>query len=324
MGGFRNPLKDVSVEKMKDAGTQFSRLFSEGGEIDPRNEQLIAEQEEKIRSLINKRPKWASYEVGKFGGTDVLGGLDPRMAKARDIAQRAEIGTGAQYGMAEQDVGRLAGRAWGQGPSASAQAMLEQQRLGELSGRERFQEGMAGQLAQQRAGLAARGGLSGGAGERLARSSGREQMMGMQQMGREGRAARLGITAQDEAQRMALQQQMPGMRMGLEQYQTGLSEREAVREAERQQINQQLAMQKAGLWGQTGLQQRGQDANIWQATQQMQQQEQNLAQQAEQSGWQGMMQAEGALQSSAATQRAGGKQGGMFAPINPGNWFKQS
>jgi len=96
------------------------------------------------------------------------------------------------------------------GPSQTAQIALQRQQMGEQGLRGRLaRQSISGQ-SQAEAGLAARGGLSGGARERLAAQGFRERLLGQQRIGAQGQAQRLGIEERDLAQQLQRQQQLQG------------------------------------------------------------------------------------------------------------------
>lgn len=78
--------------------------------------------------------------------------------------------------------------------------------------------------AQARAGLAARGGLRGGAGERLSRSSFRDAMLNMQDVNRLGMTQRQDIGLQGEGMRLDMLKQLPGAELASAGYRTGVDQ----------------------------------------------------------------------------------------------------
>lgn len=196
-------------------------------------EQLLSSLSPEISSLWQMRPEFQAITARA---------ADPERLTAGSTA----IQPGAQYGGATQDIERLRAQAFGTGPTASAQAQLEAQRLGEQQQRNLVGQQAATGAAQAQSQLAQAGGLSGGARERLARQTGLGQLQASQQVGSQGAAQRAGIIAQDEAQRAALQQQMPGMQLGAAQFQTGLEQSNRQALMQQQQANQ-AAQQQVNL-----------------------------------------------------------------------------
>lgn len=87
------------------------------------------------------------------------------------------------------------------GPSAWANMAMEKQKLEELSMMDKARQQSAGAQAQNLNALMMRGGLSGGARERMARAASRDQAMGAQGVYRQGQMDRMGINLQDEQNR---------------------------------------------------------------------------------------------------------------------------
>lgn len=119
-------------------------------------------------------------------------------------------------------------RAMSTGPSAWASMMTQQQGLDEQNQLQRAATQNASGMANARAQLASRGGLTGGAAERLARSGSRNLMASSQDISRQGMTDRLGIGVQDENQKLGLLQSIPGMetqRMGADLAKAGLQEK---------------------------------------------------------------------------------------------------
>ena len=97
------------------------------------------------------------------------------------------------------------------GPSRGAQLQMGQQNLMQTQGRNQAARDVAGATAGSRSQLAMRGGLTGGASERLAKQ-GKKDLFNMQQnlqAQKMGNAATIGIA--DEQSRMGQLAQLPGM-----------------------------------------------------------------------------------------------------------------
>jgi hypothetical protein len=95
--------------------------------------------------------------------------------------------------------------------SAWAKMATDKQGLEESAARGMAAQQGAGAQAQARGALAMRGGLSGGARERLAAQGATDQLMAGQKVGAEGRMARANIALQDEQKRMQALGALPGM-----------------------------------------------------------------------------------------------------------------
>lgn len=104
-------------------------------------------------------------------------------------------------------------RALGTGDSAWAKLAKEQQGLEEASLRDKLGQQAGSAQAQARSSLAMRGGLSGGAAERIAKSGARDQMAGAQNLAAQGAMARGNIGLQDEQMRTQMLGNLPGMEL---------------------------------------------------------------------------------------------------------------
>jgi hypothetical protein len=111
-------------------------------------------------------------------------------------------------------LGNLAQRAQAQGPSQQAEYLMKQQELGSQAQRDALQKNMASQAATQQANLAMKGGLGTGARERMAQSQGLAGMQNLQNIARQGEQGKMGILAQDEAQKLGLLSSLPGQFRG--------------------------------------------------------------------------------------------------------------
>lgn len=112
-------------------------------------------------------------------------------------------------------------RALSEGPSAWAQRLEEQQRFQEQGIKDQgARQALAGTM-QARQQLAMRGGLGGGAAERLAGQSARNLLESRQQAARAGMEQRMGIGLQDQAMKDQLLQTLPGMQMGMQEANIG-------------------------------------------------------------------------------------------------------
>ena len=134
------------------------------------------------------------------------------------------------------DIQRLRERATAQGPSQAAQYLTGQQRLMQQQQEQAARQQAAGGQAGAWSRLAMRGGLGGGARERLAGQAMAGQQQALQNIGMGGAQQRLGLLAQDEQQKLALQQALPGLQLGQEQAILGAQQADvARREGARQQ-----------------------------------------------------------------------------------------
>lgn len=116
-------------------------------------------------------------------------------------------------------------RALGTGPSKWANLMLDKQKQEELAGRDlATRQAMSG-AAQARSQLAMRGGLRGGARERLASQSMRDALAARQDVSKQGIGSRFGILTEDESQRMKLLPQFSEAEGQLSRYNLELGNR---------------------------------------------------------------------------------------------------
>ena len=105
----------------------------------------------------------------------------------------------------------IRGRALTQGPSEWQNLMLQKQGLEESGQRDRAGNQEASARSGAYSQLAAKGGLSTGARERLARSGAEGLAQTMQDISRGGSESRLGIATEDERQKLDLLKNLPGM-----------------------------------------------------------------------------------------------------------------
>jgi hypothetical protein len=97
------------------------------------------------------------------------------------------------------------------GPSTWSGLARNQLNADQASAGSELQRQSAGNAATARSQLAMRGGLSGGAAERLATNSNRDAMMGQQQLASRGLSNRAQIATTDEANRIKMLQGLPSM-----------------------------------------------------------------------------------------------------------------
>lgn len=119
------------------------------------------------------------------------------------------------YNNQETAVQALRDRALGTGPSAWQTAALQQQGLNEQGAKNAAQQQGAAGLANARSGLASRGGLSGGAAERLAGQASRDQMAALQNVGFKGAQDRANIGLQDQQMKNEFLTTLPGQEQNL-------------------------------------------------------------------------------------------------------------
>lgn len=110
-----------------------------------------------------------------------------------------------------QGLQEIRNRATTQGTSTWGNLMLQQQQQEQSNAADSAASSSAGAAANSRSQLAMRGGLSGGAGERMSRFASRDAARAQQQVANQGITDRLGIRTKDEEQRLGLLTQLPGM-----------------------------------------------------------------------------------------------------------------
>ncbi|MCP3682932.1 MAG: hypothetical protein GY861_09600 [bacterium] len=168
--------------------------------IDPETGELLPQYQMQWQGIQNA-PRKYTYQ-------DMVGGLEGI----------SPYETGQYFEEAGAGYGTLAERAYGTETDPWTQKLLESQQLGQATQGDVLSQQMASERTRMMEDLAARGGLEGGARERLVRSTGRDTMAERQRLAREGMQQRLGIESEAERQRLGLQERLPGMAMGLEQH----------------------------------------------------------------------------------------------------------
>lgn len=146
----------------------------------------------------SKQPQYPTYQQG----------YDPTKQSNLPQLQQELSGLG---GITQQGLRATANQAFSRGASPWAQLAQNRQRLQEQAQRDQLQKEGAARQAEARSALAMRGGLSSGARERLARSGMRDQLLGAQDVSRQGAQSALQIGMQDEANRQKALQAIPSM-----------------------------------------------------------------------------------------------------------------
>jgi hypothetical protein len=257
----------------KGLGTKSSNFFDQsGGDIldisgrkDAKNQRamqgFLEDDQAAFNDMMNKMPTYDNGGLNKsFTKDDFLswgknikapksnlGQLDKRMGQAQGL-NIADVKTGTNFNQAQQNIHALQDRAFGTETSPWAQKLYDQQAVDQG----RVQDQMSQNLANQTQGamnqMAATTGIDAGARERMMDKANVNNMNQMQNLYSQGMSDRLGIGAQDEAQRMALQQQMPGMNLQADQYMTGVDFGNQAKDINQGQFNNNLSMQKANMW----------------------------------------------------------------------------
>lgn len=242
-----------------------------------------AKEKERQDSVINMqidRPEFLSgYDKGsgllqdkyqQKGPGSNIGELDRRMGDIQLNTQGLEA---------------IRGKALATGPSAWAQMATQKQQQEESQQRgQSAQQGAAAQ-AQARSQLAMRGGLSGGARQRLAMQGARDQAQAGQQIGAQGQSARAGIGLQDEQTKNQMLSQLPGQELAA----------------------LQPAMQKASAWQQMAQGEQGQAIQREQFNTTAALQQQQNQNQANMGLYQEQMKSQASERQARATENAGKK-----------------
>lgn len=198
---YYTPYVSVGVNQVLNQMPTIDSYFDENGKI--KNDYLM------------KDP------MGKGGISEIYyknGKLDPSML----MANPADVKTGANYAAGQSMLDQLTGTANSAGLTSHAQALFDQQRLGEESLRDNAETLANRQGNANLDMLAALGGFNSGARERAMSNAQRDKMFALQGVAREGELARLGIRSDDEAYKKDLQSQLVRDRLGYDQYSTDM------------------------------------------------------------------------------------------------------
>lgn len=175
---------------------------------------ILSDRQNQKKDLpANIRPERASM-TSTLGADNQLS--DAYKLKGEKI-QGVDSNIGALQGkldniqLNKQGLEAVRSKALSQGPSTWAQMAEGKQRQEELQQRGQTATQAGSNQAQARSNLAMRGGLSGGARERLASSGAKDLMNAQQGIGAQGQQARANIGLQDEQQKQSMLMQLPGM-----------------------------------------------------------------------------------------------------------------
>lgn len=145
-----------------------------------------------------------------FGPEPTMPGFESQIDPATGLLKKPyQLEYGPEIKADQRGIEAFRNRALQEGPSAWQNLALKQQGLEEKSARENLAQQGASAAAQARSNLAMRGGLSGGAAERLAMNQARAGMAGQQQLGAQGAQARANLALQDEQMRNQFLSQLP-------------------------------------------------------------------------------------------------------------------
>lgn len=166
------------------------------------------------------RPEFGSLQSG--GQTSLLGG-DLKLGDPRDVTAGTVKAGKSTYDVAKLGTAgnALVDRATATGPSAWL--TMQQEKLGQdqTNALNTATQSAAGAGANARTQLAMRGGLSGGARERLASAGARDLNQSQNAIANQGANLRTQLGIADETQKMGLLGQAAGMETGLSQFNAG-------------------------------------------------------------------------------------------------------
>jgi hypothetical protein len=273
VGGSVGGIVGRAVDPFDILGTKDAKRRKEA-------EDQIAGDKDELAKMMAKRPEYGSIldENGKLksvysvdadkyklaGPKQIAGDVDARLAgvsgvNVGDISRGKEIKGGANFNQANADLAALHDRAFSTGTSPYAQKLLDRQALDEATARDALSRDSATNTQAAMADLAATGGIDSAARERMMKTSGKDLMLRENELARTGRGERLGVLANDEANKMSLQTALPGMSLQTDAYDTGLQagNRDADfrvdstnmgKNLTQGQFNSNLGMQKANMY----------------------------------------------------------------------------
>ncbi len=247
-------MSKITIDKNIGGGGRLSYSKEEFDKLPPKERQNVASQ--LISQNPNTLPGWAQLEVRRSQGLDVgtdqasnarIAELEAQQAEAKKLQSMGvnpdgspiRPGWDSQLGpdgllkdnyrltdrglvqVDQRGIGAIRERALSQGPSAWAKMMTDKQKLEEQGARDQAAQSAQGQNAQAYNDLSMRGGVSGGARNRIAMMNSRNSMMAGQNVARQGMLDRANIGVQDETQRLGLLNNLAG----LDFQQAGLDER---------------------------------------------------------------------------------------------------
>lgn len=213
----------------------------------PKTIEVGGDKQPKQKKKKNEKPFWEIMweERPEYqSGLTAEGTIDPRYAFNVDAYNQQLQEKLAGTNLDTQVLDMLQQEAMRTGPSAWANLATQQQSLEEQNLRDAAARQALSGSAQARAALAMRGGLSGGAAERLARTGQSDLIRARQEVGRQGVGARAQIGLKDEEKRMQTAQLIPGMQA--QRFNTEMQKLDAWNRGEQARMEaQQLNIQNA-------------------------------------------------------------------------------
>jgi len=201
-------------------GPDIMQQLGSGGALGPWD--ILGTKLDSAFGLNKKKVNYTPVDVagiyGNYQGvTNALGDLSDKYKLGDVEALNSQMGDAV--GLKE-----LQTRATEKGPSTWAKMAMENQQLDEQNMLNQANQAQAGQMAGARSGLAMRGGLRGGAAERLAASGQENALLGGQGIRNQGMQGRIGIGMQDENNKLNLLSQLPGAELARAGYLSGLDQ----------------------------------------------------------------------------------------------------
>lgn len=173
-----------------------------------RQQQMAAaKQEDPFRMKFGNMPDDPTYESLLDASGNLKSGFTLNAQPDGDL--QSILGD-IRNNLSTDTLSQIKSRATSQGPSQSANYLLDRQGLEQQSALDQLIKGGAGAAATARGTMARSGGLTAGARERMARKAQMADFTGRQGLSRQGQADRLGILANDESQKLDLLKMLPG------------------------------------------------------------------------------------------------------------------
>ena len=216
-------LKNISVSKMKQYADDIkSGKVPPPPQSMPTTPQELLEQAPQYKGVAGsdgylQGPYKVQYkDIPKNWMAPIIGqtGVDP-WGKNLAVGDRGDVG--------KSQLDKMATDAFSVGPSAWAKAAGDAQRLDEQGTLDDVLRREAGRSQSAMSTLASMGGMDSGARENIVRNAMRNSMNAAQETKRSGMRDRLGISMQDEKNKLDMKSQLPGMNLAFDQYENNLN-----------------------------------------------------------------------------------------------------
>lgn len=239
------------------------------------NDRPDKEKKKKKKEKAFWEQMWAERPEQVTGLTPE-GLIDPKYAHNADAYAQELQGKLAGTNLDTQVLDMLQQEAMRTGPSAWYTLAAEKQGLEEQGLKDAAARQALSGSAQARAALAMRGGLTGGAAERLAKSGQSDLMRSRQEVGRQGVLNRAQLGISDEEKRMQTAAMIPGMQA--QKFQTEMQKLDAWNQGEKAkqqaaQMNIQNALAAVSAQNQAELEKWQSKGEMWGAERKAQAQE---------------------------------------------------